>query len=100
MVNETKFNKYATNVARKFKIKKSDLFSTKRKQEFSDARHVLFWVSIKSGITISYIQKYCKHNGLTISHPAVIHGVSKIDSMEHDDDMADLINSIVTNQPS
>lgn len=93
MVNETKFNKYATNVARRFRIRKSDLFSTKRKQELSDARHILFWISLNSGITISYIQKYCKHNGLKISHPAVIHGVSKIDSMMNED-MEDLIKTL------
>lgn len=93
MINENKFNKYATNVARRFKIKKSDLFSSKRKQELSDARHILFWMSINSGITISYVQKYCKHNGLSISHPAVIHGVHKIDSLMNTE-MEELITTL------
>ncbi len=93
MLNEKNFNRFATNVAKRLKVAKGDLFSTNRKQEVCDARHLLFWVSYKSGIAISYIQKYCDESGLEISHPAVIHGINKIDAMMNKD-MEELIKTI------
>ena len=87
-----RFNSYATKIGRRLHVTKADLFSRTRKQDVSDARHILFWLCKESGMTIAYIQKYCKVNRLDVTHPAIIHGINQVDSMMNED-MEDLIKT-------
>lgn len=80
----------------KTKVAKSDLFTATKQQDVVDARQMLFWLCRDAGISISYIQKYLKHNGLSMSHSTIIHGLNRMDSiMEDDDYVKNLMKSLV-----
>jgi len=79
----------------KTKVAKNDLFTATKKQDIVDARQMLFWLCRDAGISVSYIQKYVKHNGLSITHSTIIHGVNRMSTiMEADDYVNDLMKSL------
>jgi chromosomal replication initiation ATPase DnaA len=89
------FNQYTKKVTSKTKVAKSDLFTTTKKRDVVDARQMLFWLCRDAGISVSYIQKYAKINGLTISHSSIIWGVNRMsEMMETDDYVNNLIQSL------
>jgi chromosomal replication initiation ATPase DnaA len=86
-----KFNQLSQKVSKELKVTSRDLYSntSKRTRDIADARHILFWLCKQEGMTISYIQKFCKLKGLKISHSAIIHGVNKVGN---DDSYKAMIN--------
>jgi len=89
------FKEITKKVMSKTKVGKTDLFTATKKQDIVDARQMLFWLCRDAGISVSYIQKYVKHNGLSITHSTIIHGVNRMSTiMESDDYVNDLMKSL------
>ena len=89
------FKDITKKVMSKTKVAKNDLFTATKKQDIVDARQMLFWLCRDAGISVSYIQKYVKHNGLAITHSTIIHGVNRMSTiMEADDYVNDLMKSL------
>jgi len=89
------FNEVTKRVTNKTKVGKKALFTKTKKQDVVDARQILFWLCRDAGISVSYIQKYAKHNGLSITHSTIIHGVNRMTNMmEEDDYVKQLITSL------
>jgi chromosomal replication initiation ATPase DnaA len=94
------FKSYAASVCDTLNIKQRDLFSKKKVRPMVDGRFILYYLCFHRPMRIRDIQEYMADEGYSISHSAIIKGVSIItERMESDQDYLDLINKI-TNEHS
>jgi chromosomal replication initiator protein len=89
------FIQYADKVCELFSITRQQLFSKKKKRDYVDARHLLYYLCHKRPMRISYIQSYMKEYGYAIDHPSVIHGIKVAeDKMNTDNDYVMTVKDI------
>ena len=92
------FDKYATNVADEFGIPKELLFVKSKERNFTNARHMLYYLCSKRPIAVSSIMMYMGQNGYEIGHSSIIYGIHQTERrMSEDKDYVRVINRILSN---
>ena len=56
------FNKYASDIAKRYDLTTDEMFTKKKDRHLVDARHMLYYVCSVRPIGLSYIQKYMGEN--------------------------------------
>ena len=93
------FKSYAASVCDTLNIKQRDLFSKKKVRPMVDGRFILYYLCFHRPMRIRDIQEYMADEGYSISHSAIIKGVSiTTDRIENDQDYKDLAKKI-NNEP-
>lgn len=72
------FYDIAKKVARHTAVAEKDIFSTKRLQPLSDARHLLFYIADREGFTSGYIKRFSALRGLDIHTSSIKYGIDKV----------------------
>ena len=79
------FYRFVDQITHRFDITKEELYSKTKKQEVSDARHMLYFTAKKRGIPTPWIQKYMALNGYETSYNTIHAGIKKIEKLIKDD---------------
>ena len=85
-MNVELFRTYADNVQERFGLSKEQMFAKTRQQEYVDARQMLYLLCDRSGMRISYIERYMKEIGHDITHSTIIHGIRRAKRVMYEDD--------------
>ena len=94
-MKEDVFNQYVDRVIDLFGIKKKELFSKSKKRNLVDSRQLLYYLCSKRPIQVTYIQKYMRDNGYSVSHSSIIHGINVMNrKVEEDKDYKTVTNDI------
>ena len=80
-MNLDTFNQYATEVSRTLGCDTEDIFTRTKKRHLVDARQILFYIANQNDMSIVYIQKFMKENGMYMEHSTIIHGINRITDM-------------------
>ena len=59
-MNAELFKRYAEDVQERFGLSREQMFAKKKQQEYVDARQMLYLLCDRSGMRISYIERYMK----------------------------------------
>ena len=95
------FNKYASDIAKRYDLTTEEMFTKKKDRHLVDARHMLYYVCSVRPIGLSYIQKYMGENGYDICHSSIIHGIKKITKeLETDADYQSVVSDITNHLSS
>tara|TARA_B110000977_G_C10765040_1_gene372282 strand:+ start:93 stop:419 length:327 start_codon:yes stop_codon:yes gene_type:complete len=93
------FKAYALDVCKIFGINAKTLFTKMKRRDVVDARYLLYYLCFHRPMRIRDIQEYMADEGYSISHSAIIKGVSiTTDRIENDQDYKDLAKKI-NNEP-
>ena len=71
------FDSYAIAIANKFGLTFNQMFERTKKREIVDARQMLYYLCRERPVRISYIQRFMKEQGHSVSHSTIIHGYKK-----------------------
>jgi chromosomal replication initiation ATPase DnaA len=92
------FDNYATKVADEFGFPRELLFIKTKSRNYTNARHMLYYLCSKRPINVSSIMSYMGENGYDIGHSSVIYGIKQTERrMREDRDYIRVINRIQTN---
>ncbi len=75
------FNKYVDKICKVYYIEQQELFTKDKRTDLADARHLLYFLSIETPMTIAQLRKYMKDNDYDISHSSIYHGYNKMTSL-------------------
>jgi len=85
-MNAELFKRYAEDVQERFGLSREQMFAKKKQQEYVDARQMLYLLCDRSGMRISYIERYMKEIGHDITHSTIIHGIRRAKKVMYEDD--------------
>lgn len=92
------FDKYASNVADEFGIPRDLLFVKTKERNYTNARHMLYYLCSIRPIKTSSIMTYMGMNGYEIGHSSIIYGINQTAKrMKEDYDYVRVINKIKNN---
>jgi len=77
-MNKKIFNKYVSHICKEFYLEQQELFAKDKRTDLVDARHLLYYLSIETPMTIAQLIKYMKDNEYDISHSSIYHGYNKV----------------------
>ena len=77
-MNKKIFNKYVLHICKEFYLEQQELFAKDKRTDLVDARHLLYYLSIETPMTIAQLIKYMKDNEYDISHSSIYHGYNKV----------------------
>jgi hypothetical protein len=89
------FDEYVEKVSYLFRIDKAHLFNNCKKQDYVDARYLLYYLCSLRPMRVKTIQGYMKENGYDVPHSIVCRGISVFaEKIQQDRDYQNLVRDI------
>jgi len=77
------FNAYVKRIIKEFSITRDMLFDKNKGDDFSHARHLLYWAcSVDGGFRNGTIVRMMKENGYDTGHSTIAYGINKMQATE------------------
>jgi len=89
------FDAYVEKISYLFRIDKEHLFNNCKKQDYVDARYLLYYLCSLRPMRVKTIQSYMKQNGYDIPHSIISRGINVFaEKIKQDRDYQNLVRDI------